>query len=550
MEMARIGTKTLETRFVCDFVVRNFEQLLASHPVGRSMSVPFCTYDMFKADFHVYPNGVCEQPGFLVTGIVRTDDIPKPVTASFGVKLLHPRLTSSVYCCKDFKERRWDPETGAEDMRVESRRVSVDAIRNHYLDETGSITLRVEFILKKNTFGDERMQRQITLLPDDRQRMNTDYINEVGSLLQSHTFADVVLIAQGKEFKAHRNILCARSSAFKSMLLGNMSESSSGCIEISDAAPETLASFLEFLYTGSCKVNAGGSAGSTSLEKILGTWHYREPFSPAGCFEVMAPPPPRHAEDAIWRGNLPLRWESSDFLEGPAEEFEEGIWAVRLSDSTTLTLMLNRSECRQEQETIDDTADMLHVVHEAVVMHDDIISCSSSSALAFRFDVLQPALQAWGDLLVLADKYCAVDLITFCESKLINWLCVPTAAFILKVASEASRRELKLRVLAFITLDDSKMHAVHDTRSFDDLPRELQLEVMEACMNIKQSRKRSSVAISGFEFPDNSDWMRLSNAQLRRACAERSLSTADSFACLCRETSRETLLRLLRAQDL
>ena len=269
MEMARIDTKMTETRFVCDFVVRNFEQLLASHPVGRSMSVPFCTYDMFKADFHVYPNGVEGDPGFLVTGIVRTDDIPKPVTASFGVKLLHPRMISSVYCCKDFKERRWDPETEAEDMRVESRHVSVDAIRNHYLDETGSITLRVEFILKKNTFGDERMQRQITLLPDDRQRMNTDYVNEVGGLLQSHTFADVVLIAQGTEFKAHRNILCARSSAFKSMLLGNMSESSSGCIEISDAAPETLASFLEFLYTGSCKVNAGGSAGSTSLEKIV-----------------------------------------------------------------------------------------------------------------------------------------------------------------------------------------------------------------------------------------------------------------------------------------
>ena len=524
MEMARIDTKMTETRFVCDFVVRNFEQLLASHPVGRSMSVPFCTYDMFKADFHVYPNGVEGDPGFLVTGIVRTDDIPKPVTASFGVKLLHPRMISSVYCCKDFKKRRWDPETEAEDMRVESRHVSVDAIRNHYLDETGSITLRVEFILKtllKECTGDERMQRQITLLPDDRQRMNTDYVNEVGGLLQSHTFADVVLIARGTEFKAHRNILCARSSAFKSMLLGNMSESSSGCIEISDAAPETLASFLEFLYTGSCKVNAGGSAGSTSLEKILGTWHYREPFSPAGCFEVM-----KQAEGAIWRGNLPLRYESPDFLEGPAQESEEGIWTVQLSDSATLTL-------RQERETIDDTADML------LVMHDDIISWSSSSALAFRFDVLQPALQAWGDLLVLADKYCAIDLITFCESKLINWLCVPTAAFILKVASEASRRELKLRVLAFITLDASTLHAVHDTRSFDDLPRELALEVMEAYMNITRSRKRSSVAISGFEFPDNSDWIRLSNAQLRRACAERSLQTAGS---------RETLLRLLQAQ--
>ena len=431
MEMARIGTKTLETRFVCDFVVRNFEQLLASHPVGRSMSVPFCTYDMFKADFHVYPNGVEGDPGFLVTGIVRTDDIPKPVTASFGVKLLHPGLPISVHSCKDFKERTWDPET----EHMDFRHVSVDAIRNHYLDETGSIILRVEFTLKTSLKE-----------CDDRQRINTNYINEVGSLLQSHTFSDVVLIAQGKEFKAHRNILCARSSAFESMLLGHMSESSSGRIEISDAAPETLASFLEFLYTGTCKVNAD-------------------------------------------------------------DRFAFGL------------------------EGIDDIADMLLVIHANPDEPDH----------DFCLDVLQPVLQAWGDLLVLADKYCAIDLITFCESKLINWLCVPTAAFILKVASEASRRELKLRVLAFITLDDSKMHAVHDTRSFDDLPRELQLEVMEACMNIKQSRKRSSVAISGFEFPDNSDWMRLSNAQLRRACAEWSLSTAGS---------RETLLKLLQAQAL
>ena len=94
-------------------------------------------------------------------------------------------------------------------------------------------------------------------------------------------------------------------------------------------------------------------------------------------------------------------------------------------------------------------------------------------------------------------------------------------------------------MLAFITLDAVTLHAVHDTRSFDDLPRELALEVTEAYMNITRSRKRSSVAISGFEFPDNSDWMRLSNAQLRRACAERSLQTSGS---------RETLLRLLQAQ--
>ena len=176
MEMARIDTNMTETRFVCDFVVRNFEQLLASHPVGRSMSVPFCTYDMFKADFHVYPNGVEGDPGFLVTSIVRTDDIPKPVTASFGVKLLHPGLPISVHSCKDFKERTWDPET----EHMDFRHVSVDAIRNHYLDETGSIILRVEFTLKTSLKE-----------CDDRQRINTNYINVVGSLLQSHTFSDV-----------------------------------------------------------------------------------------------------------------------------------------------------------------------------------------------------------------------------------------------------------------------------------------------------------------------------------------------------------------------
>merc|ERR1712217_475049 len=93
-----------------------------------------------------------------------------------------------------------------------------------------------------------------------------------------------------------------------------------------------------------------------------------------------------------------------------------------------------------------------------------------------------------------------------------------TAARMLKIASACKRQNLKSFVLAYISWDKETLHAVKDTREFDELDREMVLDVLECCF--KPSRKRQRADDQDREFPGGQDWSRLSNAQLRRACAE------------------------------
>ena len=63
-------------------------------------------------------------------------------------------------------------------------------------------------------------------------------------------FADIEFIVSGVVFKAHRAIVCARSTVFAAMFASGMRESKTGRVEINDASPETFADFLKFVYTG------------------------------------------------------------------------------------------------------------------------------------------------------------------------------------------------------------------------------------------------------------------------------------------------------------
>lgn len=61
---------------------------------------------------------------------------------------------------------------------------------------------------------------------------------------------DVVLKVKGEEFLAHKNILKARSSVFKSTFCTDMKEKATGVVEIEDCDPSCFSNFLCFLYCG------------------------------------------------------------------------------------------------------------------------------------------------------------------------------------------------------------------------------------------------------------------------------------------------------------
>ena len=65
-------------------------------------------------------------------------------------------------------------------------------------------------------------------------------------LNQEH--CDVIIKVREREFKAHKNILSARSPVFSSTFRNEMKEKATGVINIEDCDPSSFSDFLCFLY--------------------------------------------------------------------------------------------------------------------------------------------------------------------------------------------------------------------------------------------------------------------------------------------------------------
>ena len=67
---------------------------------------------------------------------------------------------------------------------------------------------------------------------------------------------DITLVAKdGKEFKAHKNVLSAASPFFVKLLQSEMRENEEGVIRFEEISELILAEVLEFIYTGSAEIN-------------------------------------------------------------------------------------------------------------------------------------------------------------------------------------------------------------------------------------------------------------------------------------------------------
>lgn len=70
------------------------------------------------------------------------------------------------------------------------------------------------------------------------------------TILENHLLADVTLIVEGKQLKAHKSILAARSPVFAAMFTVDMAEKRQDHVTIADMEYEVAQQMLRFIYTG------------------------------------------------------------------------------------------------------------------------------------------------------------------------------------------------------------------------------------------------------------------------------------------------------------
>ena len=75
------------------------------------------------------------------------------------------------------------------------------------------------------------------------------------TILEDDATADFSIRCDAKEFRVHRNILCARSPVFRASILTPMVEAAKGEIFVKDLGEKTLATILHYVYTGELELS-------------------------------------------------------------------------------------------------------------------------------------------------------------------------------------------------------------------------------------------------------------------------------------------------------
>ncbi|GFR03914.1 hypothetical protein TNCT_527711 [Trichonephila clavata] len=118
------------------------------------------------------------------------------------------------------------------------------------------LCLQFEFLFANGVIQNEiertdyDLQLKPAHIPTTSDFHNTPLSNSLYSLYDKQEFCDVELKTKTSTFHAHKLVLCAVSSVFKSKLTNEELANTSGCIQIDDLDDEILDLLLHFLYTG------------------------------------------------------------------------------------------------------------------------------------------------------------------------------------------------------------------------------------------------------------------------------------------------------------
>ena len=89
---------------------------------------------------------------------------------------------------------------------------------------------------------------------DPRSQAQCDSAKVSREIYQSRMHSDVVLSLDGKDFRAHKLVLAARSPFLKCLFELNVKEGKTSVIDVHDMDESTLEDLLQFIYTGEAEV--------------------------------------------------------------------------------------------------------------------------------------------------------------------------------------------------------------------------------------------------------------------------------------------------------
>ena len=100
------------------------------------------------------------------------------------------------------------------------------------------------------------MEELEPIFETDKASFFVELMKRINMQREQDYFCDITLVANdGKEFKAHRNVLSAASPFFDRLLQSEMKENKEGVVRFKDLSASRLEDVLEFVYTGNVEVN-------------------------------------------------------------------------------------------------------------------------------------------------------------------------------------------------------------------------------------------------------------------------------------------------------